>query len=928
MLADRGNQRYIVGVNNHKGLRASMQKTIGILRKSARNILVITLISALAVTPLLNNRASALPEPSQWVGPAGTQVAVANGAVLSGAQFDKLLNSKRSIYGSLECVDRTLPAGPEESGEVIRQCWYDTELGRISRVGYAVHPKDEPYAGWREGFNTELFPTENSNVFIEIANIHEPGGQFIMFRTVEDAQLVVAPQDFEYPVFYKWAGEPTATLLKADGTPYTFDSNLLYSNVWYSNNGQWMVIWHDEGYLIRINLNDFSVLTAYGGASGYATGSITDDGRHVAINIFGTPLRMLDLESCESPPTTHVTEPVHCPIQFYTPQLNDAGVSNGIGHLPVFYDDNTLFFYTLSPAGSEYWEYILLSPIVANRTNYIALGDSFASGEGAGNYYESTNRPGENFCHLSRRSYPFILGVALELDDVHSVACSGARIQNIIGPEFIDQSLDLDWRTNQYKDVSDGELGSWAPGYNLQNSFLNDYEADIITISIGGNDMGFADIVGSCVKSIGTCFDSADERKALVNLINDQYERLVRTYKDLKQKTRPGSRIYVIGYPEIVKPGGNCGINVRLNSEETYFASNLTRYLNEVIRTAAQAAGVRYVDIEDALEGKRLCESDKPAVHGLNTAWNRKLHSPESYHPNAEGHDLMAQAINKETTGLTVPVPRASNPILTPDYTLAIMYGLLTPDEHDGSLFNGVIDYAYPPNQDIAIRGQQLTGSIASNTYELAANQAYELSMTSDPVILGTFMSDANGRVFYDVTIPADTQPGWHTLHLKGQTADGRPIDVRQNIYVAASEEDWDGDGILNEDAPCQIALPNETTGELDYNWCENPISPSNENPSQNGGGKPKHPKDSKHKHDEHKQKNNHHKHHKHQNKKSNNKKHDDKKNNHTKKQSAPHNVKKQKHDKKNSYSPVSFSGKLWNINITIKNTLWRCFGK
>lgn len=818
-----------------------MRTIVRVSKKIGNNLLIVILVVLLGLMPLVG-RVRAASAPSQWVGDLGTQVSVVNGDTLTSSIFNALYQSKFSVFGSLSCAQHTLPTGPEEFDDwAISHCWYPTSIGKVSRVGYAVHPNGYPYAGWREGYSTELFPTMNKDVFVEIAldNEYESDGKsdHMMFRKAEDAQLIIAPQEFEYPTYYKWASPPTATLLGSDGNPYPIDGDLLYSNVWYSENGQWMVIWMDEGYFIRINLNDFSVLTAFAGASGYASGSITNDGRHIAINVFGTPLRILDLEFCSQPPTTYVTEPVHCPIQFFTPQLEAAGVYSGYGTLPIFHDENRLRFYVGAPDG--YREYILLTSAASTRTNYIAMGDSFASGEGAGNYYQSTdNDDPENYCHLSRISYPFRLGTNLNLDDTHSVACSGARIKNIIGPEIIDDNLSDERRTNQFSRVeNDPELRP-VPGYSLQSKILSENNVDIITLSIGGNDIGFSDIIQNCVYW-STCFTSVQERKALVNLINRQFDRLVKTYEDIKKTATLGSRIYVIGYPEIVKPGGNCGANVRLNSQETYFASNLTRYLNEIIQRASERAGVVYVDVSTALDGRRLCESDDPAVHGLNTARRRPPVSPESYHPNGAGQDLISEAINTITAGLTASMPRANKSIVAPvDYSLAVSYGLLTIDEV-GYSSDGVIDYAYPPNQNIAIRGQRFSGSTASASYGLAPNQSYELSMTSDPVYLGTYSSNEDGVVFYDVEIPAETPAGLHTLHLKGLSTEGQPIDVRQNLYVAASEEDWDGDGIPNQDSPCQIALPNETTGEADYNWCENPSSPLADDPGNEDSEQP-----------------------------------------------------------------------------------------
>lgn len=763
--------------------------------------------------------------PSQWVG-HGDAIEVTNGVNLHSVAFNNLAASKRSVYGSMKCANEIAPAGPAESDQTIDQCWYETSMGKVSQVGFAVWPEDEPYAGWREGFSTELFPTLNPNVFIELTPDEDTGEWFFQFRTLEDMQFVVAPQDFDYPIFYDWAGPATATLLNSEGEPYSFPyvEHPLYSHVWYSANAEWMVIWRDDGHLIRISLQDFSVLTAQITTEpGYASGSITDDGRHVAVNVFGQPLRVVDLDTCDKPVKVYVDEPASCDIESMEPYLDPAGVTLGQGSLPIFYDDDTILFYRAGVPDDYYWEYVLRAPGSYDRTNYVALGDSYISGEGARNYYPSTDKPGVNYCHLSKEAYPYRLGQVLTLDSTGSIACSGARIKNIIGPAWIDNTLRAEVRTNQYIIPSNSELGPiWTPGYFLQNIRVNK-STDIVMVSIGGNDIGFETIITNCVRWVSTCYTATDERRKLVHLINEQYHRLVNVYKNLRERARPGTRVYVIGYPKVIKAGGDCGNNVKMNANEIAFAVKLANYLNSVIERASAFAGVEFVDISEAFAGQRLCETNVPVVHGLNTGFSRKLFSNESFHPTVAGHAGLVKDIGILTDWLKKPMPRPDPAVEAPNEIDAMLYGLLDIEEIDGGL-ESLIDYFGPLEQDVIIRGEAVEGVASSNTYGLAPNQPVEVSLTSDPVFLGVFMSDGLGAVPYSVLIPADTEPGWHTLHFTGVTAENVPIDIQQNIYVAASADDWDGDGVKNVDSPCQISMPDENTGEMQLYWCGNPF--------------------------------------------------------------------------------------------------------
>jgi len=103
---------------------------------------------------------------------------------------------------------------------------------------------------------------------------------------------------------------------------------------------------------------------------------------------------------------------------------------------------------------------------------YLALGDSYQSGEGAYNYEPGTNVSG-NMCHRSTVSYPYLItGLQTVPSNRVDVACSGALIHNL----------------------SDGQNGE-PPQFNS----LSPNDA-LVTIGIGGNDLGFSPILTACIK--------------------------------------------------------------------------------------------------------------------------------------------------------------------------------------------------------------------------------------------------------------------------------------------------------------------------------------------------------------------------------------------------------------------------------------------
>lgn len=706
---------------------------------------------------------------------------VFNGETVTDTAYDQRLRKSYSVLADLECQEATYQWTEEAS---LSSCWYETEFGELSRLGYAVRPNSRQAAAI-EGYASEYFPTKNKNVFIETALNIDDGLDSLRFWRVQDMNFnEVRPYGIDGPLYYQLPVDKAYIVRNPGGSLYTFDNNLLYSNIWYSNNAEWMAIRYDDGYIDLFDLNDFSfrrIETAY---PGFASLAISDNGRYIAVAVYGETPFVFDTQVCNTNGASRENSEV-CSTRFLGGELQSAGANGGRATLPRFYDENTLGIYGGSyDKPSEYWEYIIHAPGTTG-TKYLAMGDSFASGEGAGGYYPSTDVRTVNYCHLSKKSYPFLLASSVDFgeNNINSVACSGARIKNIIGPELIDESLKNPDRSNQYRSVF-ATMGVWAPGYENQLKKIQD-DTSIVSISIGGNDIGFKDIITNCAGS-GTCYKSADERRSLVKLINKQFDRLAETYSDIKSGLRPGSKIYVIGYPEIVKPYGDCGLNVRMNGEETLFAEKLTRYLNSIIALASKRAGVEYVDVSNAFYGSRLCEYTNPSVHGVNLAMTWPPFSPESFHPTEGGQWLMHRAILNETQNFSKSMPRADLSIVSPrNNNLAIETGLLSLDEshYDTS---GVIDFAYPPNQQIAMKGDVYTGVISSASYGLKRNAMYELWMTSDPVFLGEFLSNHDGQVEYTVTIPEDTESGWHTFRLRGEIDSGEIIEVRQSVYVVS----------------------------------------------------------------------------------------------------------------------------------------------
>ena len=108
----------------------------------------------------------------------------------------------------------------------------------------------------------------------------------------------------------------------------------------------------------------------------------------------------------------------------------------------------------------------------SSQTNYIALGDSYSSGEGNPPFLAGTDGPND-YCHRSPQAYSEVLGSLFGIAP-RFYACSGAVTSDI---------------TSTFHDTEPPQLTQ--PG--------TDSSADLVTMTIGGNDAGFADVLQACI---------------------------------------------------------------------------------------------------------------------------------------------------------------------------------------------------------------------------------------------------------------------------------------------------------------------------------------------------------------------------------------------------------------------------------------------
>ncbi len=612
-----------------------------------------------------------------------------------------------------------------------------------------------------------------------------------------------------------------------------------YTSMSFSENGKWVVVSEPNVAMLRVNLETFEVLPFDIGFN-YEIGlspnpqtAISNDGRYavVASKDFNR-FKIFDLSTCEDVPST-ISGPVNCQSRnLFGFMQNQVNGFSSVSNLRFIHDD-ALSLYTGYNQGSGFniAKYILsLGTGAIHQQDYLALGDSYISGEGAFQYLENTDTS-DNQCHVSMLSYPLLSGRELSFNSYRSVTCSGATTNDVVNTSEEYKGQAKPFSTKSEIDKS-GQisiiLNNFLQGYIDQLDFVKQYQPKNITISIGGNDIGFTARLRSCL-NFGTCFSTYEDRLEFVQEVNSAFPKLVDTYIKLKNNGSADGRIYIIGYPQIAKAGGDCALNVHMNDDELVFAQYAIDYLDTVIKLASEKAGVFYVDTQDAFYGHRLCEAGpgSVAMNGISAGndFPDKLGGPigrESYHPNAFGHQLLENRILSSTHKLTVPMP-ATNP----NISLPSQSGLeILNAPHENREINET-RYDNDLSSDLVYRETPFGINVEGPGYSPSANSSMQIELHSTTIGLGTITTDSTGNISGQTTIPSSVPAGYHILHLYGKDVADQPIDIYKVIYVATTADDLDGNGVADNTQKCVEVAPSDIDYDKDGidDSCDSQIS-------------------------------------------------------------------------------------------------------
>jgi lysophospholipase L1-like esterase len=230
---------------------------------------------------------------------------------------------------------------------------------------------------------------------------------------------------------------------------------------------------------------------------------------------------------------------------------------------------------------------LAVSAGAASATTYTALGDSYSSGVGTRTFYNDGTE-----CKRSPLAYPPLVASARSLT-LTFAACSGAKTSDVLNNQL-------------------GSLNS-TTGY--------------VTISVGGNDAGFAKVIEKCAYPWPwTCWGDITNaenfmREKLPGLLDNVYNQI--------RSRATKAKVVVVGYPRLFN-GVECNTLARISPGEQERLNQAADVMASVISARAKAHSYGYVDPRGAFSSHEICSGSE---------WLNGLSNPvsESYHPNVEG---------------------------------------------------------------------------------------------------------------------------------------------------------------------------------------------------------------------------------------------------------------------------------------------------
>jgi len=259
--------------------------------------------------------------------------------------------------------------------------------------------------------------------------------------------------------------------------------------------------------------------------------------------------------------------------------------------------------------------------VMAPGGTFVALGDSYA----AGNLIPASPAGTPAGCLRSTHNYSGDVQAVIRASRYVDVACSDATTADMTRPQHT-------------------VAGTNRPQFDALSP-----RDSLVTITIGGNDVGFRSILATCVALSATSPSghpckrhfTAGGTDRLAAAVRAVAPRIAAVLRGIHHRA-PRARVLLAGYPGILpSTGTGCWPDVPLAHGDVPYLRATEQALNRVLARAAAANGATFVDTYRATIGHDVCQRPGTRwVEGLVPA------SPAyPFHPNRRGQQAIARQV-------------------------------------------------------------------------------------------------------------------------------------------------------------------------------------------------------------------------------------------------------------------------------------------
>ena len=329
-----------------------------------------------------------------------------------------------------------------------------------------------------------------------------------------------------------------------------------------------------------------------------------------------------------------------------------SGLSPGTQY--AFWVASKIYGTPGDPTGYGNTQSAWIGPVYATTFggSYVALGDSYSAGEGDGNYLAGTDTPGTDICHRSRGAYPELLDQSQNLGSFNFVSCSGA-----ITDDYFNTNNESNHEPAQSKALSSATKE--------------------VTLTFGGNDIGFGDVLTECILHNYFHLTSCSQDTSLTLMVAERLEalagqRTAYTSKGVKihsiasilqsiHKLAPNAKIYLADYPLLfgtnfttdcgvgTANAGSASVQLKLSKTETTWLNLVGTILDHIIKSAAAANGATFVDASPNFNSHRFCDTSNSWLNLVSATLNGLQLNvfSGSFHPTPAGQQSGYEAAFK-----------------------------------------------------------------------------------------------------------------------------------------------------------------------------------------------------------------------------------------------------------------------------------------